>query len=244
MYQLYMFRIIFVLDIFNKTVVHAQGGDRSEYKPIHFSSHICNTSDATQIVGTVKPAEVYIADLNLLENIGKREKNFDIIQAVAESAKVMLDPGVTSVSETEDVMDIVQTVILGTETASLETIKEASRLYPGRVSVSIDKKHGKILTNDPTMPDEPLKIVELLNDYELADIIILDLDRVGTSSGVDSQFLSKIVSISRHNVLLGGGVSNMEDIKTLEDIGIKGALVATALHNGSIPLEMVRQVSG
>ncbi|WP_321430318.1 HisA/HisF-related TIM barrel protein [uncultured Methanolobus sp.] len=239
-----MFRIIFVLDIFNKTVVHAQGGDRSEYKPIHFSSHICNTSDATQIVGTVKPAEVYIADLNLLENIGKREKNFDIIQAVAESAKVMLDPGVTSVSETEDVMDIVQTVILGTETASLETIKEASRLYPGRVSVSIDKKHGKILTNDPTMPDEPLKIVELLNDYELADIIILDLDRVGTSSGVDSQFLSKIVSISRHNVLLGGGVSNMEDIKTLEDIGIKGALVATALHNGSIPLEMVRQVSG
>jgi phosphoribosylformimino-5-aminoimidazole carboxamide ribotide isomerase len=155
----------------------------------------------------------------------------------------MLDPGISSVAETEDVMEIVQTVILGTETSSLETIKEASSLYPGRISVSIDKKHGRILTNDPNMPDDPFKIVELLNDYELADIIILDLDRVGTSSGVDSQFLSKIVSISRHSVLLGGGVSNVEDIKTLEDIGIKGALVATALHNGSIPLDMVKQNS-
>ncbi|WP_407355521.1 HisA/HisF-related TIM barrel protein [Methanolobus sp. WCC5] len=236
-----MFRIIFVLDIFNRTVVHAQGGTRSEYKPIHFSSHICNTSDAVRIVDTVKPAEVYIADLNLLENIGKREKNFDIIQNVAGKAKVMLDPGVTTVSETEDVMEIVNSVVLGTETASLDTIEQVSSLYPGRVNVSIDKRKGKILTNDPSMPEDPFMIVELLNDYELDDIIILDLDRVGTSSGVDSQFLSKIVDISDHNILLGGGVRNVEDIEALEEIGVKGALVATALHNGSIPLRMVQQ---
>ena len=93
------------------------------------------------------------------------------------------------------------------------------------------------------MPDDPFKIVEILNDCDLADIIILDLDRVGTTSGVDSQFLSNIVSISDHNVLLGGGVRNVEDIEILEGIGVKGALVATALHNGSIPLEMVRQIS-
>ncbi|MDG6243333.1 MAG: HisA/HisF-related TIM barrel protein [Methanolobus sp.] len=236
-----MFRIIFVLDIFNRTVVHAQGGTRSEYKPIHFSSHICNTSDAVRIVETVKPAEVYIADLNLLENIGKREKNFDIIQNVAGKAKVMLDPGVTAVSETEDIMEIVNSVVLGTETASLDTIEQVSSLYPGRVNVSIDKRKGKILTNDLSIPEDPFMIVELLNDYELDDIIILDLDRVGTSSGVDSQFLSKIVDISDHNILLGGGVRNVEDIEALGEIGLKGALVATALHNGSIPLQMVQQ---
>ncbi|SFM79693.1 HisA/HisF-related TIM barrel protein [Methanolobus profundi] len=236
-----MFRIIFVLDIFNRTVVHAQGGTRSEYKPIHFSSHICNSSDAVKITEAVKPAEVYIADLNLLQGIGKREKNFDVIQAVSEKTTVMLDPGITSISETEDVMEIVQSVVLGTETASLDIIRKASALYPGRVNVSIDKKNGKILSNDPEMPDDPFRIVELLNECDLNDIIILDLDRVGTSSGVDSQFLSKIVSISKHNVLLGGGVSNVEDIEVLKDIGIKGALVATALHNGSIPLQMVQQ---
>ncbi|WP_406660716.1 HisA/HisF-related TIM barrel protein [Methanolobus sp. ZRKC3] len=235
-----MFRIIFVLDIFNRTVVHAQGGDRSEYKPVHFTSRICNSSDANDIVETIRPKEVYIADLNILENIGKREKNFEVISAVANKANTMLDPGIVEPANADDVLEIVQTVILGTETASMDTIREVASAYPGRVTVSIDKKHGRILTKDPTMPDDPIEIVTMLNDLKLKDIIILDLDRVGTASGVDSQFLSKIVSISEHNVLLGGGVRNVEDIETLEKIGIKGALVATALHNASIPLELVQ----
>ncbi|KXS40269.1 MAG: histidine biosynthesis protein [Methanolobus sp. T82-4] len=240
MYELNMFRILLVLDIFNRTVVHAQGGNRHEYKAIHFSSRICNSSDPIKVVETIKPREVYIADLNLLEDIGKREKNFEVMEDIAKKSRTMVDPGISSPSETDDILEIVQTVVLGTETASLETIREVAAAHPGRVVVSIDKKNGKILSSDPDMPDDPFEIVRILNDLDLQDIIILDLDRVGTSSGVDSQFLSKIVSISDHNVLLGGGVRNKEDIETLERIGIKGALVATALHNGSIPPEMVQ----
>ncbi|MDW7731524.1 MAG: HisA/HisF-related TIM barrel protein [Methanolobus sp.] len=235
-----MFRILLVLDIFNRTVVHAQGGNRHEYKPIHFSSHICNSSDPVKVIETIRPQEVYIADLNLLQDIGKREKNFEVLEQVARRAKTMVDPGISSPSETEDILEIVQTVVLGTETASLDTIREVAAAHPGRVVVSIDKKYGKILSNDSGMPSDPFEIVEILNEFDLQDIIILDLDRVGTSSGVDSQFLSKIVSISNHSVLLGGGVRNIEDIETLEKIGLKGAIVATALHNGSIPLEMVQ----
>jgi phosphoribosylformimino-5-aminoimidazole carboxamide ribotide isomerase len=240
MYELNMFRILFVLDVFNRTVVHAQGGNRREYKPIHFSSRICDSSDAIRIVDTVKPREVYIADLNLLEDIGKREKNFEVIQEVARRAKTMVDAGITSLSETEDILEIVPTIVLGTETASIETIEEVSVNHPGRAVVSIDKKYGRILTKDPAMPDDPFEIVKILNRFDLQDIIILDLDRVGTTSGVDSQFLSKIASMSEHNVLLGGGVRNIEDIETLEKIGLEGALVATALHNGSLPLEKVQ----
>ncbi|MBN2110041.1 MAG: phosphoribosylformimino-5-aminoimidazole carboxamide ribotide isomerase [Methanosarcinaceae archaeon] len=235
-----MFRILLVLDIFNRTVVHAQGGNRHEYKPIHFSSRICNSSDPIKVVETIRPREVYIADLNILEDIGKREKNFELIEQIARRAKTMIDPGISSLSETYDILEIAQTVVLGTETASLDTIREVAAAHPGRVVVSIDKKHGRILTRDPQMPDDPFEIVSILNELELQDIIILDLDRVGTSSGVDSQLLSKIVSISKHSVLLGGGVRNVEDIETLEKTGLKGAIVATALHNGSIPLEMVR----
>ncbi|WP_167848795.1 HisA/HisF-related TIM barrel protein [Methanolobus halotolerans] len=235
-----MFRILLVLDIFNRTVVHAQGGNRHEYKPIHYSSSICDSSDPIKIVRTIKPQEVYIADLNLLEGIGKREKNFEIIEQVARKSKTMIDPGITSLSETYDILEIAQTVVLGTETASFDTIREVAAAHPGRVVVSIDKKHGKILSKDPDMPSDPFEIVEMLNEFDLQDIIILDLDRVGTSSGVDSQFLSKIVSMSNHSVLLGGGVRNTEDIETLEKIGLKGAIVATALHNGSIPLKLVQ----
>lgn len=235
-----MFRIIFVLDLYNRNVVHAQGGNRRKYQPVHITSTICTSSDPVEVIDAVKPAEVYIADLNILQGMGAHDTNFDIIRSVSLRTKTMLDPGISKLSDVPEALSIADTVILGTETASMETIARAASEFPGRVNVSIDKKNGRILTRDPHMPDDPFKIVEVLNDMDIRDIIILDMDRVGTSSGVDAQFLSKIASNSTHDVLLGGGVRDMADIEFLKKIGIKGALVATALHNGSIPLALIQ----
>ncbi|MBN2487842.1 MAG: phosphoribosylformimino-5-aminoimidazole carboxamide ribotide isomerase [Methanosarcinaceae archaeon] len=234
-----MFRIIFVLDIYNRNVVHAQGGNRKEYQPVHITSKICTSSDPFEVIDSVKPAEVYIADLNILQGVGAHETNFDVIRSVSQRTKTMVDPGISTLSDVQEALLIADTVILGTETASMETIAGAVSEFPGRVNVSIDKKNGRILTRDSHMPDDPFKIVEILNDMDIRDIIILDMDRVGTSSGVDAQFLSKIASKSTHDVLLGGGVRDMADIESLKKIVIKGALVATALHNGSIPLALI-----
>jgi phosphoribosylformimino-5-aminoimidazole carboxamide ribotide isomerase len=203
------------------------------------NSTICTSSDPVEVIDALKPAEVYIADLNLLQGLGAHEINFDIIRSVSQRTKTMVDPGISMLSDGREALLIADTVILGTETASMETIAGAVSEFPGRVNVSIDKKNGRILTRDPTMPDDPFKIVDALNDMDIRNIIILDMDRVGTSRGVDAQFLSKIASKSTHDVLLGGGVRDMADIESLKKIGIKGALVATALHNGSIPLTLI-----
>jgi len=235
-----MFRIVFVLDLYNLNVVHAQGGNRKNYRPVHLTSRICTTSEPLQLLEEVKPKEVYIADLNALQAEVPYNTNFATIKQISSRVTTMLDPGISSVEEAIEAISLAHTVILGTETASLQTIKQAAALLPGKVNVSIDKKHGQVLTSDPLMPSEPTEIIRELNALDIQNIIILDMDRVGTSSGVDSQFLSNIVSISKHDVLLGGGVKDVQDIKKLESIGIKGALVATALHNGSIPLFMAQ----
>ncbi|MBW6471304.1 MAG: phosphoribosylformimino-5-aminoimidazole carboxamide ribotide isomerase [Methanosarcinaceae archaeon] len=235
-----MFRIIFVLDIYNHTVVHARGGNRQNYQPIHKSSLLCNTSRPLEVIGAVKPKEVYIADLNILQGIGERDTNFTDIRSVSQKVKTMLDPGISSLPDVEEALSLANSVILGTETASLDMISNAASEFPGRVNVSIDIKNSSILTRDPDMPNYPIELIDILNDMDVRDIIILDMDRVGTSSGVDSQFLSAIATTSKHDVLLGGGVKDMSDIKTLKVIGLKGALVATALHNGNIPLTMVQ----
>ncbi len=235
-----MFRIVFVLDIYNRTVVHAQGGNRQNYQPIHKSSVLCNTSKPIEVIDAINPKEVYIADLNILQGIGEHDTNFNDIRAVLQKVKTMLDPGISSLSDIGDTLSLASSVILGTETASLDTISRAASEFPGRVNVSIDIKNGRILTRDPDMPDDPIKVIGMLNDMDIRDIIILDMDRVGTSSGVDAQFLSTIAASSNHDVLLGGGVKDMSDIESLKDIGLKGALVATALHNGKIPIAMIQ----
>lgn len=236
-----MFRIVFVLDLYNINVVHAQGGDRKNYRPVHLTSHICTTSEPIKLIEEINPKEVYIADLNILQGAGHHNTNFPVIRQISSRVTTMLDPGISSVEEAIEASSLADGIILGTETSSFQTIKEVAALLPGKVNVSIDKKHGKVLTSDPHMPQEPADIVHELNALDIRNIIVLDMDRVGTSSGVDSQFLSNIVSISHHDVLLGGGVKDIHDIDKLESIGIKGALVATALHNGSIPLYMAQQ---
>ncbi|NOR47670.1 MAG: phosphoribosylformimino-5-aminoimidazole carboxamide ribotide isomerase [Methanosarcinaceae archaeon] len=235
-----MFRIVFVLDIYNRTVVHAQGGNRQNYQPIHKSSVLCNTSKPIEVIDAINPKEVYIADLNILQGIGEHDTNFNDIRAVLQKVKTMLDPGISSLSDIGDTLSLASNVILGTETASLDTISRAASEFPGRVNVSIDIKNSRILTRDPDMPNDPIEVIGMLNNMDIRDIIILDMDRVGTSSGVDAQFLSTIAASSNHDVLLGGGVKDMSDIESLKDIGLKGALVATALHNGKIPIAMIQ----
>jgi phosphoribosylformimino-5-aminoimidazole carboxamide ribotide isomerase len=230
-----MFRVIFVMDIFNRSVVLAKGGVREKYLPVSDSSTVCSSSDPVDMVELLRPREVYIADLNVLQGNGPLETNAGVIREVSLRADTMLDFGISSPQEVDRVLSIAGTAVIGTETGTLSAIRDASYRNSGRISVSIDIKHGKVLKKDTELPESPLEIVKLFNNFPLKDLIFLDLDRVGTASGFDTEFLRKLVECSRHSVLLAGGVKDMEDLFTLDMLGIKGALVATAVHSGLVP---------
>lgn len=230
-----MFRVVFVMDIFNRNVVLAKGGVREKYRPVSASSTVCSSSDPVDIVELLHPREVYIADLNVLQGKGPLDTNAGVIREVSLKADTMLDFGISASQDVEKVLSIAGTAVIGTETGTLSAIKDAAYGNSGRISVSIDIKHGKVLKNDPELPESPFEIVKLLNNLPLKDLIFLDLDRVGTASGFDPEFLRKLVECSRHSVLLAGGVKDMEDLFTLDKLGIKGALVATAVHSGMVP---------
>ncbi len=234
-----MFRVILVMDIFNRGVVLAKGGLRENYSPASDSSIICSNADPLNIVELLRPQEVYIADLNVLQQKGPIEMNVEIIREVSLRTNTMLDFGISSQEEVDKALSIASTAVIGTETGILSAIKDASFGNPGRISVSIDMKHGKVLKKDQEIPDDLFGIVKILNYFPLKDLIFLDLDRVGTTSGFDPVLLYRLVEHSRHIVLLAGGVRNMEDLLTLENLGIKGALVATAVHSGQILSEVL-----
>jgi phosphoribosylformimino-5-aminoimidazole carboxamide ribotide isomerase len=182
----------------------------------------------------IRPKEVYVADLNLLTGSGE---NLAAIAEISRMAKTMADIGI-SLANDVDSLPMGAVPVLGTETASLKLMEEAVLLKD--IVVSIDMKSRKVLTRDPELTQSPLDTIRRLNGLPIEGVILLELDRVGTSAGLDKEFLEKAVSASDHPLILGGGVKGPEDLKTLEDLGFRGALVATAVHNGSIPLEMVR----
>jgi phosphoribosylformimino-5-aminoimidazole carboxamide ribotide isomerase len=228
-------RCIFVLDIFNGAVVHAVRGNRNRYEPIERFSSVVATSDPLQILREIRPKEVYVADLNLLTNKGD---NLAAIKEISTQTKTMADTGVSNFSDLER-LPKGATPILGTETASFRLIEKAASRR--EIVASIDLKSRKVLTRDPMLSEEsPLAILQLLNGLPLEAVILLELDRVGTSCGLDEGFLGKAVATSDHPLILGGGVRDLEDLYILNSLGFSGALVATAVHNRSIPAEILR----
>ncbi len=238
-------RLLFVMDLLNGMVVHAERGERAKYQPIHLFSSIVHTSVPSQVMEEVRPAAVYIADLNRLMGTGS---NMEILRELRDRYRgvwIALDCGVRSLVDIEDATGIADSIILGTETASLALIREAAERWSASASiaVSIDLFNKKVQTSDRRMRIEPLDLIMELNSHQIQDVIILELDRVGTGRGVDFDFLARSVERSEHDILCGGGVRSCEDLYKMEDIGVKGALLATAVHNGTIPVSYLRPPS-
>ncbi len=232
-----MFRTILVLDIFDGVVVHALRGKREEYLPVADFSSVCETSDAAGIARTLRPTEVYAADLNRIRGIGD---NFQVIKEVSGYCKTILSCGVRSAGDAALGLTIADTVTIGTENADFDVIGEACETCDAsRLHVNIDLMDGRILTNT-RISLTPLEAVERLNEYPINHLIIIDLTKVGTESGIDLDLLSDAVTRSDHPVIFGGGVRDMNDLDLLHDIGVAGALVATGVHNRAMPVDILQ----
>jgi phosphoribosylformimino-5-aminoimidazole carboxamide ribotide isomerase len=85
--------------------------------------------------------------------------------------------------------------------------------------------------------------VALLREFQkmgVAQIIVLDLARVGSAEGVNLPVLKRMLMNHTVNVFVGGGVRDIKDLVELKNMGVSGALLATALHSGRITLEELR----
>jgi len=226
------------MDLLDGVVVHAKRGERAKYVPIHRFSAIVTSSDPARVLETIKPKEVYIADLNRLMSTGNNRPILKDLRTRNMDLRIMLDYGVKGMEELKEAIDaeMADKFVLGTETISIELLEEASKSdIITDICISLDLFNNEVLTSDTRMKIDPLRLIKELNKFPVRDVIVLELNRVGTKSGIDFEFLARAVELSEHDILCGGGVRNCEDVHKMAEIGVKGALVATAVHDGAIP---------
>ena len=164
--------------------------------------------------------------------------NLDLIsQLILRSGmKIMVDAGFRKAREAEDyAAKGVKKIVAATET--LESFEEVSRMKDAlnaSVVASIDLKAGEAVAESEAMR---LPLEELVARFETSgasEIILLSLDRVGTAQGPDLRSLKNVLKCATVPVIVGGGIRSIADIHALRECGAAGALVATALHKGSI----------
>lgn len=228
-----MMRCILACDLMGGLVVRGVRGQRDLYRPISEYSRLVASAAPLDVIQAMRPRETYIADL---DRITGRGDSYSTIASLSRLTHIMADTGISCKDDAAKARTACQSIVLGTETASLSLITACQG--PGTV-VSVDMKHGLMMAQDSDLQIAPLDVVKALNGVDLDAIIMLDVARVGSGEGVDFGLLGEAVALSRHDVIAGGGVRGMEDLERIKDSGAAGAIVASAIHSGAIPLSIL-----
>lgn len=222
-------KIIPAIDLKDGVVVHAKQGNREHYQPIN--TDLCKSSDIFQVIETFLKIfqfdTFYIADLNAITNQGDHSHLIADVLTRFPQITFWIDRGYQKYDQSA--RDSGNTLpVLGSESYQNKTIPEL-KAYKNNFILSLDYSNSNALGAENLFSDTALWP---------ENIIIMTLERVGSNHGPD---LSKLTNFCRKypekNFIAAGGVRNKQDLIVLCEAGIHQALVASALHSGSLKAE-------
>lgn len=132
-------------------------------------------------------------------------------------------------------------VILGTAAVTnQELLKEAADLYGPGIAVGADIKDGFVAIkgwkekSEYTLED----FCERMSALGVGTIICTDVSRDGAMKGTNRQMYKGLTArFSSVDFVASGGVSSIEDVKALRDMGMYGAIIGKAWYTGAIDLK-------
>jgi phosphoribosylformimino-5-aminoimidazole carboxamide ribotide isomerase len=244
-------RVIPVLDLQAGRAVMARGGVRRAYAPgpsVLLPGH--DAGDAAALVRAFRLQlgcdECYVADL---DGISGAPPQRALIQSLAGTGVgLLLDDGTSEPARARAALsDGVARVVVGLETLpALDGLSAiAAAVGSGRIVFSLDLRDGRPIVHVAAAHHGTAR--ELAHAVVAAGVrtlLVLDLARVGTGTGLDFALISQLRRAHPGvELLAGGGVGSRADLERLADTGCDGVLVATALHDGRVrrqDLEAVR----
>jgi phosphoribosylformimino-5-aminoimidazole carboxamide ribotide isomerase len=235
-------RVIPVLDLMGGVAVHAVRGERHAYQPVR--SVLSASSDPVELARAFRERlgcrACYVADLDAIARAGDHG---DVVRAIAGlGLSVWLDAGAATREDARRAVSCgAGRVIVGTETlrdvADLPAIVEAAgAASPRRADciLSLDHRDGRLLGGSPAVTEAgSLDVAAAAWAAGVRAFIVLDLARVGARAGPETEPARRLrARLPDAEIVLGGGVRGVEDLRALASAGYDAALVGTALHSG------------
>ncbi|CAN7168733.1 1-(5-phosphoribosyl)-5-[(5-phosphoribosylamino)methylideneamino]imidazole-4-carboxamide isomerase [Phenylobacterium sp. LjRoot219] len=184
---------------------------------------------------------IHVVDLN--GAVEGKAANAPAVEAIlgAVSVPVQLGGGIRSLPDIERWIEAgVSRVILGTVAVrEPEIVREAARLWPEQIAVSVDVRAGKVAVQGWTEDSDldAITVAKRFEDVGVGALIITDIDRDGTTMGFNVDAFGAIADVVAIPVIAAGGLANVQDIinlKARKGTPIAGAVLGRALYNGDI----------
>jgi phosphoribosylformimino-5-aminoimidazole carboxamide ribotide isomerase len=236
-------RIIPAIDIIDGKCVRLTQGDYAQKKVYN--------ENPLEVARTFEAADLKY--LHLVDLDGARAGkviNWKVIESITANTGLHVDFG--GGIKTDD--EITRLFSAGVKQVNLGSIAVKNRNLvqtwigaygADKIILSADVKNEKIAISG-WLEDSSIAIEDFVTDYlnkGIQYITCTDISTDGMLSGPNVQLYSKLLeTFPAIKLIASGGVSGMEDLETLKQIGVDGVIVGKAIYEGRVDIEELGRI--
>lgn len=180
---------------------------------------------------------LHVVDLDAATGRGSNERIVHDLLA-SYDAGVQVGGGVRSPEAIERLLSAgAERVVLGTRAIEdPDWLHEMATEFPGELVVAADVRDRRVVTHgwEKQHHRDVLDVIDELNESPLAAVLVTAVHKEGQMRGTDLFLMEDVAERSAVPVLASGGIATMNDLRSLADRGIAGAVIGMALYTGAL----------
>ena len=190
---------------------------------------------------------LHVVDLDGAKS--NRIVNYKILEKLASKTTLAIDfgGGLKSEKDVEIAFESGAKQITGGSIAAKnrsEFVGWINRYGAEKVILGADCKDRKIAT-DGWLKKYDTDVIEFIQSYEqngIRDVISTDISKDGMLEGPSINLYKDILNQTQVNIIASGGVSNINDLYRLKDIGCSGVIIGKAMYEGRITIKELSEL--
>ena len=171
--------------------------------------------------------------------------NFDTIAAIVKQGGLYIEVGggIRTEDRIRRYLDLgVGRCILGTiAVKDFAFTARMARTYGDRIAVGVDARDGYVAVSGwkELSAERGVDFCRRLRDAGVKTVIYTDISRDGAEAGTNLDLYRELSEIQGLDITASGGVSSIEELKELQRIGTRAAILGKALYTGRLDLKTV-----
>ena len=171
--------------------------------------------------------------------------NFESIAAIARQGGLYIEVGggIRDEERIRRYLDLgVGRCILGTiAVKDFAFTERMARTYGDRIAVGVDARDGYVAVSGwkELSAERGVDFCRRLRDAGVKTVIYTDISRDGAEAGTNLDLYRELSEIQGLDITASGGVSSIEELKELQRIGTRAAILGKALYTGRLDLKTV-----
>jgi len=183
--------------------------------------------------------------LHIVDLEGARDgkpANFEVIKHIAAETGMLIQVGggIRTQETIEKYLSAgVKRTILGTAAVSEPGfLQKMTKQFGEAIAVSVDIKDGYVAIKGWTevSNQDALDFCNAVNELGVKTLICTDISKDGMLKGTNIELYKTLRNKLSIGLIASGGVTTTDEIKTLSEMGMDGAILGKALYTGDIDL--------